>query len=57
MKTETKLKKIMLLEDSNLKLMKLGNLALKTFPNSNIQKQILREYQNLKNKGFKELIF
>ena len=57
MKQETKLNKIKEMEDSNLKLMKLSNLALKTFPNSNIQKEILKEYSKLKSKGYKELFF
>jgi hypothetical protein len=56
MKQQNKFKVILSLNDSDLKLSKLSSLAFKTFPNSIIQKEIIKEYERLLSLGYKETI-
>ena len=52
MRIETKLKKIMEMQDSQLKASKLTNLAFSTFAGSPLQKSIIAEIDKLVKKGY-----
>ena len=47
MKLETKLLKILIIENDNLKKLMLQNLAFKCFPGSNEQKKVISILNNL----------
>lgn len=51
-KTETKFKKIMAMRDSELKAIRLTNLAFKTFPNSPAQLKVRAELKKMIEKGY-----
>lgn len=51
MKIETKLNKVLKLEDTNLKLLKLYGLALQCLPNSGTQKDIIKHIERLRDEN------